>query len=64
MTHIYKGEYVVSEPWFKLPNFILGPLYIGAKSCDREIMRAQKKVSKGCPKTHVKTSIVVMGPQV
>ena len=29
----------------------LGPFHTRAKSCDHEIVRAQKKVSKGRPKT-------------
>ena len=31
-------------------NHILGPLHTRAKSRDHEIVRAQKKMSKGCPK--------------
>jgi hypothetical protein len=64
MTHIYKGEYVMFKSWFKLPNFILGPLHTRAKSRDHVIVRAQKRVSKGRPKTPLKTCIVVMDPQV
>ena len=43
---------------------ILGPLHTWAKSRDREIVRAQKKVSKGRPKTPPKSCSVVTDPQV
>ena len=42
----------------------LGPRHTRAKSHDYEIMRAQKKVPKGCPKTPPKTCSVVTDPQV
>ena len=42
----------------------LGPLHTRAKSRDHEIVRAQKKVSKGRPKTPPKSSSVVTDPQV
>jgi hypothetical protein len=42
----------------------LGPLHKRAKSCDHEIVRAQKKSSKGCPKTPPKSCSVVTDPQV
>ena len=41
-----------------------GPLYTQAKSRDHEIVRAQKKASKGRPKTPPKSWSVVMDPQV
>ena len=34
------------------------------ESCGHEIVRAQNKVSKGCPKTPPKSCSVVMDPQV
>ena len=43
---------------------VLGPLHTRAKSCDHEIVRAQKKVSKGCPKTPPKSCSVVTDSQV
>ena len=42
----------------------LGSLYTRAKSRDHEIVRAQKKLSKGCPKTPPKSRSVVTDPQV
>jgi hypothetical protein len=45
-------------------NRQLGPLHTRAKSRDHEIVRAQKKVSKGCPKTPPRSCNVVMDPQV
>jgi hypothetical protein len=42
----------------------LGPLHTQAKSRDHEIVRAQKKVSKGRPKTPSKSCSVVTDPQV
>ena len=42
----------------------LGPLHMRAKNRDHEIVRAQKKVSKGRPKTLSKLCIVVTNPQV
>jgi hypothetical protein len=42
----------------------LGPLHTQAKSHDFEIVRAQKEVSKGRPKTPPKSYSVVTGPQV
>ena len=43
---------------------VLGPLHIQAKSHDHDIVRAQKKVSKGHPNTPPKPCSVVMDPQV
>ena len=37
--------------WIYPSTFKLGPLHTRAKSCDHEIVRAQKKVSKGRPNT-------------
>lgn len=42
----------------------LGQLHIRAKSRDHGIVRAQKKVSKGCPRTPPKSCSAVMDPQV
>ena len=42
----------------------LGPLHTRATSRDHEIVRAQKKVSKGRPNTLPKSCSVVMDPQV
>ena len=42
----------------------LGPLHTRAKSRDHEIVRAQKKVSKGRPNTPPTSCSVVMDPQV
>ena len=42
----------------------LGPLHTQAKSRDHEIVRVQKKVSKGHPKTPPQSCTVVMDPQV
>ena len=42
----------------------LRPLHTQAKSCDYEIVRAQKKVSEGRPKTPPKACRVVANPQV
>ena len=42
----------------------LGSLHTRAKSCDHEIVRAQKKVSKDRPKTPPKSCSVVMDYQV
>jgi hypothetical protein len=42
----------------------LGPLHTRAKSNDHEIVRAQKKVSKGCPNTPPKSCSVITYPQV
>ena len=42
----------------------LGPLHTRAKSHDHEIVRAQKKVSKGRPNTPPKSCSVVTDPQV
>ena len=39
-------------------------LWKRSKSRDHEIVRAQKKVSKGCPKTPPKSCSVVIDPQV
>ena len=41
----------------------LGPLHTQAKSRYCEIVRAQKKVSKGCPNTPPKSPSVVINPQ-
>jgi len=45
-------------------SLILGPLHTRAKSRDHEIVRAQKKVSKGRPNTPPKSCSVVTDPQV
>ena len=42
---------------------VLGPLHTLAKSRDREIVRAQKKVFKGRPNTPPKSCSVVTDPQ-
>ena len=42
----------------------LAPLHTRAKSCDHEIVRAQKKVAKGRPKAPPKSCSVVMDPGV
>ena len=42
----------------------LGPLHTQAKSRDHEIMRAQKKASKGHPNIPPKSCSVVMDSQV
>ena len=42
----------------------LGPLHTHVKSRDHEIVRAQKKVSKGRPKTPSKLCSVVTDPLV
>ena len=44
--------------------FVKGPLHTRAKSRDQEIVRAQKKVSKGHPKASPKSWIVVTDLQV
>ena len=57
----------VIEPKKRQPNQhrkTLGQLYTRAKSHDHEIVRAQKKVSKGRPNTPPKSCHVVTGPQV
>ena len=41
----------------KLNQICLRPLHIQAKSLDHEVMRAQKKVSKGRPNTPSKSCI-------
>ena len=43
---------------------LLGPLHTRAKSRDHEIVRAQKKVSKGRPNTPPKSCSVVTDPPV
>ena len=53
--------------YFSSIHVIIHPLwslYTRAKSHDHEIVRAQKKVSKGRPKTPPKPCSVVMDPQV
>ena len=42
----------------------LGSLHMRAKSRDHDIVRAQNKVSKGCPNTPPKPFSVVTDPQV
>ena len=42
----------------------LGSLHMRAKSRDHDIVRAQNKVSKGCPNTPPKPCSVVTDPQV
>jgi hypothetical protein len=61
----------VQLPEFHGPNLNVGciytnfgPLHTRAKSRDHEIVRAQKKVSKGRPNTPPKSCSVVMDPQV
>ena len=49
-----------ANPW----DMMLGPLHTRIKSRDHEIVRAQKKVSKGRPNTPSKSCSVVMDPQV
>ena len=44
--------------------YILGPLHKQAKSHGHEIVRAQKKVSKGRPNTPPKSCSVVTDPHV
>ena len=41
-----------------------GPLHTQARSRDQEIVRAQKKVSEGRPKSPPKSCSVVTDPQV
>jgi hypothetical protein len=53
-------SFVISIP----PSLHLGPLRTRAKSRDHEIVRAQKKVSKGRPNTPPKSCSVVIDPQV
>jgi hypothetical protein len=54
--------------WWKLEKMkkepSLGPLHTQAKSRDHEIVRAQKKVSKGRPNTPPTSCSVVTDPQV
>ena len=45
-------------------SWVLGPLHTCAKSRDHDIVRAQKKVPKGRPKTPPKSCSVVIDPQV
>ena len=45
-------------------NITLGSLHTRAKSRDHEIVRAQKKVSKGHPNTPPKSCSVVTNPRV
>ena len=45
-------------------SFDLGPLHTRAKRCDHEIVRAQKKVSKGCPNTPPASCSAIADPQV
>ena len=45
-------------------SYYLGLLHTRAKSHDHEIVRAQKKVSKGPPNTPPKSCSVVMDPRV
>ena len=45
-------------------SFHSGPLHTRAKSRDHEVVRAPKKVSKGCSKTPSKSCSVVTGFQV
>ena len=45
-------------------DLVRGPLHTQAKSRDHEIVRAQKKVFKGRPKTPPKSCGVVTNPQV
>ena len=47
-----------------LVAIVLGPLHTRAKSRDHEIVRAQKKVSKGHPNTPRNSHSVVTDPQV
>ena len=42
----------------------VGPRHTRAKSCDHEILRAQKKVSKGRPTAPPKSCSVITDPQV
>jgi hypothetical protein len=43
--------------------FRKGPLHTRANNRDHELVRAQKKVSEGCPKTPPKSCRVVTDPQ-
>ena len=52
-----------SHEGFNLEHW-LRPLHIWAKSCDREIVKAQKKVFKGRPKTPSNSCSVVTDPRV
>jgi hypothetical protein len=45
-------------------GFELSPLHTQGKSRDHEIVRARKKVSKGCPNTLPELCSVVINPQV
>ena len=54
-------------PWIGLdspPLIDLRPLHTQAKSRDHENVRAQEKVSKGCPNTLPKSRSVVTDPQL
>ena len=56
---------IIHGPKYNKPLWIYqGPLHTRAKSHDHEIVRAQKKVSKGRPNTPPKSCSVVMDPQV
>jgi hypothetical protein len=50
--------------WDLWRSDLKGPLHTRAKSRDLVIVRAQKKVFKGRPKTLPKSSSVIMDPQV
>ena len=54
-------DFTASTPSVKRSQ---GPLHTWAKSRDHEIVRAQKKASKGCPNTPPKSRSVVMDLQV
>jgi hypothetical protein len=56
--------YSVKTVVFPSPTgYMLGPLHTRAKSRDHDIVRAQKKVSKGRPNTPPKSCSVVTDPQ-
>ena len=58
------GEQGHIHPHFSSKRTNLGPLHTHAKSCDHDIVRAQKKVHEGRPKAPPKSCIVVTNPQV
>ena len=57
------GSYFMGT-WTILQDHLLGPLHTRAKSRDHEVVRAQKKESKGRPNTPPKSCSVVRDPQV
>ena len=64
LVYIYTYSFW-SNPFFIFSLWhVLGPLHTRAKSHDHEIVKAQKKVSKGRPKSLPKSCNVVMDPRV